>query len=135
MTSLLALALAACGGRDGEPAAEMLVEDSAGVRIVTYAGTPDSTPPFLFSAEPLYRHGSRPGDYLFQYISSFSPRGGRFLPDGAAVISDAETSKWCSWDPMEPWPESWRVAAKVQAKSTARGRWCSRRTASSFTTL
>ena len=89
LTSLLPLALTSCGGRNDEPAVEMLVEDSAGVRIVTYAGTPVSAPPFHFSAEPLYRHGSRPGDYLFQYISSFSPRGGRFLPDGGAVISDA----------------------------------------------
>lgn len=93
MTPALALALTACGGRDGGPAVEMSVEDSAGVSIVTYAGTPDSAPPFHFSAEPLYRHGSRPGDYLFRYISSFSPRGGRFFPDGSAVISDAENDE------------------------------------------
>ena len=61
------------------------------MRIVTYSGTPGSAPPFRFSAEPLYRHGSRPGDYLFQYIST--PRGGRFLPDGSAVISDTENDE------------------------------------------
>ncbi|MDE2872148.1 MAG: hypothetical protein OXU69_07775 [Gemmatimonadota bacterium] len=93
MTPAFALALTACGGHNSGPAVEMSAEDSAGVRIVTYAATPDSAPPFHFSAEPLYRHGSRSGDYLFQYISSFSPRGGRFLPDGSAVISDAENDE------------------------------------------
>ena len=87
---LLALACNACSGNADGPTGEVQVQtrDSAGVRIVEYAGTPDSVPPFRFSAEPLYRHGSRPGDYQFHYISSYSPRAGRFLPDGSAVISD-----------------------------------------------
>ncbi len=70
---------------------QVQIRDSAGVRIVEYAGTADSAPHFRFSAAPIYRHGSRPGDYEFQYISSFTPRGGRFLPDGSAVISDGGT--------------------------------------------
>lgn len=91
LTPTLALALAACGTDTGDAGdtGEMTIVDSAGVRIVEYGGTPDSAPHFRFSAAPVYRHGSRPGDYEFQYISSFAPRGGRFLPDGSAVIWDS----------------------------------------------
>lgn len=92
---LLALVCNACSDAPDGPTSgvQVQIRDSAGVRIVEYAGTPDSVPPFRFSAEPLYRHGGRPGDYQFHYISSTSPRQGRFLPDGSAVISDAENDE------------------------------------------
>lgn len=92
---LVALAFNACGGAADRPTdeAQVQIRDSAGIRIVQYARTPDSTPPFHFSDEPIHRHGGRPGDYQFHYISSSWPRGGRFLPDGGAVISDAENDE------------------------------------------
>ena len=61
----------------------MQVSDSAGVRIVEYAGVPEVEPPFAFGAEPVYRHGANPGDYIFQL-----PEAGRLLPDGSAVVAD-----------------------------------------------
>ena len=64
------------------------VEDSADVRIVEYMGTPVADAPFRFQAEPLYRHGTRPGDYNFQRMSA----GGLF-PDGTAVVADAFNSE------------------------------------------
>ena len=89
---LVALAFNACGGDGDRPAdrAQVQIRDSAGIRIVDYAGTPDSTPPFRISDEPLYRHGGRPGDYQFRHISY---RQGRFLPDGGAVISDGDNNE------------------------------------------
>ena len=81
---MLAASLAACQG-DTRPTGDIpvLIEDSAGVRIVEYMGTPGADPPFHFPAEPLYRHGINPGDYAFQGID-----GGGLFPDGSAVISD-----------------------------------------------
>ena len=58
------------------------VTDSAGVRIVEYAGMPDTTP-LRLAAEPRYRHGANPGDYTFQRIHP-----GSLFPDGSAVVSD-----------------------------------------------
>ena len=58
-------------------------EDSAGVRIVEYAGMPELEAPFRFAAEPRYRHGAGPGDYTFQLIHP-----GSLFPDGSAVVSD-----------------------------------------------
>lgn len=87
MTPVLALALAACG-TDTESASEMLVEDSAGVRIVQHTGTPDAEPPFAFAPEPLYRHGDGPGDYTFARIWR-----GTLLGDGSAAIFDAGSSE------------------------------------------
>ena len=60
------------------------IEDSAGVRIVTYAETPLTDPAFRLAAEPRYRHGANPGDYAFQEAGT-----GRLLPDGSAVVYDA----------------------------------------------
>ncbi len=85
--SLAALALGACGN-DSAQATGAIVRDSAGVRIVEYAGTPDAEPPFAFPPEPVYRHGGGPGDYLFGTI-----RIGRLFPDGSAVISDAQNTE------------------------------------------
>ena len=75
---------AACQG-DPQPTTDIpiQVEDSAGVRIVEYTGTPVADAPFRFSAAPLYRHGANPGDYAFQRIDA-----GRLFPDGSAVVSD-----------------------------------------------
>ena len=81
---LLAVAPAACQPETGSTAGiPVQVEDSAGVRIVEYMGTPVIDAPFRFSAEPLYRHGAGPGDYAFQGIDP-----GSLFPDGSAVVSD-----------------------------------------------
>ncbi len=81
---LSAVAFAACQTETGPTAGiPVQIEDSAGVRIVEYMGTPVTEAPFRFSAEPLYRHGASPGDYAFRGIHS-----GRLFPDGSAVVSD-----------------------------------------------
>ena len=81
---LLGMSLTACR-RDTPTHAgvSVQVEDSAGVRIVEYAGTPVVGAPFRFPAQPRYRHGANPGDYTFQGIHP-----GALLPDGSAAISD-----------------------------------------------
>ena len=76
--------LGACDAEVRETAGiQVQIEDSAGVRIVEYPGTPNTEAAFQFPPGPLYRHGTNPGDYAFQGID----RGGLF-PDGSAVISD-----------------------------------------------
>ena len=86
---ILASALAACGGDPG-PTHEIQVQvrDSAGVRIVEYAGEPEVEAPFTLAAEPLYRHGADPGDYEFQFVNV-----GRLFPDGGAVVADRQNSE------------------------------------------
>ena len=81
---ILSAALLACGG-DTESARDIPVRisDSAGVRIVEYAGVPDVEPPFALAEEPRYRHGGGPADYIFQFAEA-----GRLLPDGRAVVAD-----------------------------------------------
>ena len=81
---ILASALAACGG-DPRLTDDIGVQirDSAGVRIVEYAGEPEVEAPFVFAAEPLYRHGANPRDYTF-----LSPDAGRLFPDGGAVVAE-----------------------------------------------
>ncbi len=83
-TLILSAVLAACGG-DTEPTRDIQVQvtDSAGVRIVEYMGVPDVNPPFVLAANPIYRHGANPGDYIFQFADA-----GRLLPDGSAVVAD-----------------------------------------------
>ena len=66
----------------------VISEDSAGIRIVDYAGAPDVQAPFRFSAEPLYRHDNNPGDYRLRYVSA-----GALLADGSAVVADAYTNE------------------------------------------
>ena len=82
-TALLATALSGCQADTRETAGiPVQIEDSAGVRIVEYAGMPDTTP-LRLAAEPRYRHGANPGDYTFQRIHP-----GSLFPDGSAVVSD-----------------------------------------------
>ena len=85
LTILTILApLAACTPDPPNPAdVPIRIEDSAGVLIVTYEGTPIGETAFRFAAEPHYRHGGNAGDYTFQGIGS-----GRLLPDGGAVVYD-----------------------------------------------
>ena len=59
-------------------------EDSAGVRIVEYAGEPRIRAPFGLSTEPRYSHGNNPGSYPFRLVHA-----GALLGDGTAVVSDA----------------------------------------------
>ena len=76
--------LAGCADGGSAPAGvQVQIEDSAGVRIVTYEGAPATVAPFRLTAEPRYRHGARPGDYLFQFAEA-----GRLFPDGSAVVAD-----------------------------------------------
>ena len=80
---LLALALTSCDDAAG-PAGGPMVRDSAGVRIVEYAETPQTDASFAFSTEPVYSYGGGSGDYTFANIWR-----GRLLPDGGVVVSDA----------------------------------------------
>ncbi|MCZ0934306.1 MAG: hypothetical protein OXJ54_03900 [Gemmatimonadetes bacterium] len=80
---IVAAILAACGGDPGRTDdIGVQVRDSAGVRIVEYAGQPVGEAPFGLAAEPRYRHGANPGDYEFQFVDA-----GRLLPDGSAVVA------------------------------------------------
>ena len=86
LVPVLAVGFSACGGASEirETAGiTVQTEDSAGVRIVQYDGMPELDAPFQFPAEPLYRHGTNPGDYNFQRIHP-----GSLFPDGSAVVSD-----------------------------------------------
>ena len=81
---MLSAALAACGGDDARTGdVQVQIKDSADVRIVEYAGVPEVDPHFVLAEEPVYRHGSNPGDYEFQGINV-----GRLFPDGGAVVAD-----------------------------------------------
>lgn len=85
LTPMLALALAACGTDTGDSGdtGGMTVEDSAGVRIVEYAGTPTTDAPIAFAAEPVYRHGPGPDDYIFSGIWD-----GVLFGDGSTAVYD-----------------------------------------------
>ena len=86
---MLSAALVACGEDNGRtPDIQVQIADSAGVRIVRYAGVPEVDPPFAIAEEPLYRHGTNPGDYTFQVVNV-----GRLFPDGSAVVADRENSE------------------------------------------
>ncbi len=79
--------VAGCG--EGEaPRAGPVVRDSAGVRIVEYAGPPDETDFLALSSDPIYRHGGRTGEYDFGAIGA-----GRLFPDGSAALSDHANSE------------------------------------------
>ena len=79
-----AAALVACGGDNGRTGdIQVQIADSAGVRIVEYAGVPEVEPPFAIAEEPVYRHGANPGDYTFQLVDV-----GRLFPDGSAVVAE-----------------------------------------------
>ena len=82
-TLAILFALAATGCQSPPTVATATVFDSAGVRIVTYEGTPATVAPFHLADEPLYRHGASPGDYIFQLAEA-----GRLLPDGRAAVAD-----------------------------------------------
>ena len=87
---LLAVAAAgvACVPGDATDEARVQIRDSAGVRIVEYAGKPEVEAPFILAAEPLYRHGADPGDYEFEQVNF-----GRLFPDGGAILSDEWSSE------------------------------------------
>ncbi len=60
---LLTAALAACQGDPRPPAdADVQIEDSAGVRIVEYAGVPEVEAPFAFAAACLFHSWGSPLD-------------------------------------------------------------------------
>lgn len=86
LTPMLALALAACGTDTGDAGdtGGMTVADSAGVRIVEYAGTPVADASIAFAAEPVYRYGDGPDDYIFSGI-----RDGVLLGNGGAAVFDS----------------------------------------------
>lgn len=87
--ALLALAFAGCddAGESAGPASASVpvhIEDSAGVRIVEYAGTPQA-PTLTLAGDPVYTHGAGPDDYPFASIT-----GGVLYPDGSAAVFDWE---------------------------------------------
>lgn len=84
---IAAITIAVCDA-ETEASGGPFVLDSAGVRLVEYAGTPQHEAPFALSAEPVYRHGSGPGDYPFGNI-----RHGALFPDGGAAIFDAANTE------------------------------------------
>lgn len=85
LTPMLALVLTACGA-DGEAPGEIpaRIRDSADIRIVEYAGVPETELPFTLAPEPVYRHGAGTDNYKFSSISR-----GVLLGDGSAAIYDA----------------------------------------------
>ena len=87
VAALVVAAVSACGGEAGRATGPM-VRDSAGVRIVEYAGLADSEPSLALAPEPLYRHGGGAGEYAFGLIGV-----GRLFPDGSAALSDYGTSE------------------------------------------
>lgn len=70
-----------------------VVRDSADVRVVQYPGHLDPVETLEVGAA-IYRHGSRPGDYLFERIIA-----GALRPDGSAVIADAGSNEVILIDP------------------------------------
>lgn len=85
--ALVIAATSACGGDAGRATGPM-VRDSAGVRIVEYAGVPDTEPSLALAPEPLYRHGGRTGEYAFGLIGR-----GRLFADGSVALSDDASSE------------------------------------------
>lgn len=97
LTPMVVLVLAACGTDTGDADGNtfhMTVEDSAGVRIVEYTGTPTADAPVAFAPKPIYRHGTGPDDYLFSQI-----RHGVLLGDGSAAVFDAVNNEVVLLDP------------------------------------
>ena len=70
-------------GEGSQGTSKAMVRDSAGVRIVEYPATPVPEGTVSLSTEPLYKHGNRPSDYLFERVWV-----GALEPDGSALIAD-----------------------------------------------
>lgn len=85
---LLGMIVPASCADDAAETADPVVRDSAGVRIVEYAGVPDTDPSLALAPEPLLRHGGRPGEYAFGLIGR-----GRLFSDGSAALSDDASSE------------------------------------------
>jgi len=80
-----ALLLGLTGCAPAPPDHSLLVErDSAGVRIVDDARTPENVPTFTVAPDPLYRIGWGESDPRFERIES-----GILFDDGRAVLGDA----------------------------------------------
>lgn len=79
--------LVGCGSEPTTDLAEASIRDSAGVEIVEYSG-PLPAHSLIELAPPAYRHGSRPGDHLFQGIHP-----GALRADGSAVVADGGASE------------------------------------------
>lgn len=90
LMALLATAtLQSCDPPDPAPTdVPARIQDSAGVQIVEYAGMPEVEPTFAIADEPVYRHGTNPGDYEVQSVNV-----GRLFSDGSAVVADRENSE------------------------------------------
>ena len=98
--ALLAAPLGACEGNTpaGANDPSVLIRDSAGVRIVEYAGTPQA-PTLTLAEEPAYTHGTREGDYTFQNIDA-GDVSGVLYPDGSAAIADWGNQEVVRIDPQ-----------------------------------
>src|SRR5690606_11156676 len=84
------IVLAACVvGRVGlgcgvsEPASQVSVADSAGIRLVDNGDVEGRVAPFHLAPEPLFRVGWREGEHEFGRIA-----GGVILSDGTIVVTD-----------------------------------------------
>lgn len=91
LAALFTMALTGCG--DAPRAAggsDIHIRDSAGIRIVEYAGIP-AAPTLTLADEPFYTHGTRDSDYLFSSIGLWM--GGVLFADGRAAVSDAENDE------------------------------------------
>lgn len=87
LAPLLALTLGGCGDTPAPTSgADVQIRDSVGIRIVEYLGTP-SVPTLTLADEPVYTHGTRPGDYRFSRIDRWM--GGVLYPNGNAVTYDS----------------------------------------------
>lgn len=88
LMALGALALPAACRPETEAAAPYTVRDSAGIRLVEYAGVPEPTRRMELSAEPMWRHGDDEDEYAFSL-----PFLGALQADGGAVVADMGSSE------------------------------------------
>ena len=92
---MLTVGVGACGSDTSPPThAPPQIQDSTGIRLVTYDHTPTAAAPFQLAPAPLYRHGTNPGDYSFQEVSV-----GRLIPDGRAVVYDPWNAELVAFGP------------------------------------
>ncbi|MEQ9400208.1 MAG: hypothetical protein RJQ04_13685 [Longimicrobiales bacterium] len=86
--ALVATATVGCDAPAGSVGGDAVVRDSAGIQVVEHPADPGLVAPPLTLSDPLFAHGSRPGDHLFDRIVD-----GAILPDGSIVIADIGSSE------------------------------------------
>lgn len=92
----LAAALAACGGPDADPAAEVVERDSAGVRIIEIpAGAAEAAPEWSVAAAPAGTLGSEQGADLFRVVGALR------LTDGRIAVANGGSAELVLYDPRD----------------------------------